>query len=856
MIRREQKDWLLAAFRRWQPWLVTAFVLFVLSLMYEALHGLMKELSYAALIKAVGDTRPAAIALALAATALSYTALTGYDHASLRFVGVRLPYRIVARTAFIAYALANTVGLGVVTGGAVRMRLYGAAGVEAGAISRAIAFNAAAFGIGITAVGAVALLWGASAVAPIAHLPVLALQAVAAAAVLATAMLLWLCFQGRTLNWRNGISLRLPSGPLAVEQLLVSAVDIVASAAVLWCLLPSGTIGFPAFVGFFAIATVLGIISHVPGGLGVFEAVMLVALGGAVPTDRLAGALLLYRLSYHVLPLLLALALLIASELKRGAVAPVTRAVVSLSPVLLAAQTLIVGVFLLATGVTPATVTATDLLSLDVPLPLVEAAHFLGSVAGLALLFVARGMLQRLDAAWWAGLLLATLSFVLALPRGLSIQEAIIIGLLVAALALSRSQFTRRASLLAQRFSGGWLAAVASILLVLAGLLLFAYRDVEYRHALWWQFELDGHAPRALRAMVAMALIVMVFSLRLLMRPPLPPLVRPDREALAQAVRVIEDQDFADAGLALTGDKPLLFSDSGKAFIMFGRRGRSWVALFDPVGPREEWPELVWAFIERARDSASRPSFYQVRPQNLPIYLDAGLNVFKLGEEAQVLLPDFSLKGSSRARLRSGFNRAEREDLRFEVIAADQVGTVIGELRTISDAWLAEHHTAEKGFSLGAFDADYLQRQPVAIIRKDQRAVAFASLLTTGRKVEASVDLMRHLPDAPKGAMDFLFVKLLLHFQAEGYQRFSFGMAPLSGMASHALASNWHRFGGLLFAHGEHFYNFQGLRAFKEKFDPVWEARYLASPGSAAPLVVLSDIAMLISGGLRGVVAK
>ena len=856
VISRERKAWLLASFRRWQPWLVTGFVLFVVSLLYEALHGLMAELSYAELVGAVADTPTSAIAMALVATAISYAALTGYDHASLRFVGAVVPYRIVARTAFIAYALANTVGLGVLTGGAVRMRMYGAAGVEAGAISRAIAFNAGAFGIGITAVGAVALLWGAAAVAPIAHLPVGVLQAVAAATVLATALLIWLCFRGRTLTWREGLTLRLPSGPLAVEQLVVSAVDIVASAAVLWCLLPGGSIGFPAFVGFFAIATVLGIISHVPGGLGVFEAIMLVALGGAVPTDRLAGALLLYRLTYHVLPLLLALALLIATELRRGAAAPVTRAVVSLSPVLLAAQTLIVGVFLLATGVTPATVTATDLLSLEVPLPLVEAAHFLGSIAGLALLFVARGMLQRLDAAWWAGLGLAGASLVFALPRGLSIQEVTIIGLLVAALALSRSQFTRRASLFAQRFSGGWLAAVASILAVLTGLLLFAYRDVEYRHELWWEFEIDGHAPRALRALVAMALITLGFALRQLLRPPLPPLVLPDATALSQAMTVIADQDHADAGLALTGDKPLLFSESGRAFIMFGRRNRSWVALFDPVGPREEWPELVWAFIERARDSASRPSFYQVRPQSLPIYLDAGLNVFKLGEEAYVPLPDFSLKGRNRGNLRTGYNRAEREGLQFEVIAADDVAARIPELRAISDAWLGAHNTAEKGFSLGTFDPAYLGRQPVAIIRQEGRAVAFASLMTTERKVEASVDLMRHLPDAPKGAMDFLFVKLLSHFQAEGYQRFSLGMAPLSGMADHTLASNWHRFGGLLFAHGEHFYNFQGLRNFKEKFDPVWEPRYLASPGGVAPLLVLSDIALLISGGLKGMVSK
>jgi len=174
----------------------------------------------------------------------------------------------------------------------------------------------------------------------------------------------------------------------------------------------------------------------------------------------------------------------------------------------------------------------------------------------------------------------------------------------------------------------------------------------------------------------------------------------------------------------------------------------------------------------------------------------------------------------------------------------------------VSDAWLSEQDTAEKGFSLGSFSAPYLQRMPVAVVRANARVVAFASLLTTDLTAEVSIDLMRHVPDAPNGTMDFLFAKLLLHLQSHGYQRFGLGMAPLSGMAEHALAPRWHRVGRLLFTHGENFYNFQGLRAFKEKFAPQWEARYLAAPGGITPLFVLADVAALISGGLRGVITK
>ena len=184
------------------------------------------------------------------------------------------------------------------------------------------------------------------------------------------------------------------------------------------------------------------------------------------------------------------------------------------------------------------------------------------------------------------------------------------------------------------------------------------------------------------------------------------------------------------------------------------------------------------------------------------------------------------------------------------------VGAILGDMRRISDGWLAQHNTREKSFSLGSFKPEYLTHLPVALVRRGDVPVAFANLLCTDLRREASVDLMRYAPDAPKGAMDYLFVKLMLHFQAEGYERFGLGMAPFSGLVQHPLAPRWHRLGSLVFGLGEHFYNFQGLRSFKEKFNPVWEPRYLCSPGGLSPLLALADIAALTSGGIKGVIWK
>jgi phosphatidylglycerol lysyltransferase len=115
---------------------------------------------------------------------------------------------------------------------------------------------------------------------------------------------------------------------------------------------------------------------------------------------------------------------------------------------------------------------------------------------------------------------------------------------------------------------------------------------------------------------------------------------------------------------------------------------------------------------------------------------------------------------------------------------------------------------------------------------------------------------MRYRTDAPKGVMEFLFAELMLWGRDQGYQWFSLGMAPLSGFEHHRLAPLWHRLGAFLFRHGEHFYNFQGLRGFKDKLDPEWEPRYLAAAGGLATPLVLTRIAALVSGRAAGVVTR
>jgi phosphatidylglycerol lysyltransferase len=104
--------------------------------------------------------------------------------------------------------------------------------------------------------------------------------------------------------------------------------------------------------------------------------------------------------------------------------------------------------------------------------------------------------------------------------------------------------------------------------------------------------------------------------------------------------------------------------------------------------------------------------------------------------------------------------------------------------------------------------------------------------------------------------MEVLFARLLMHFKQEGYKWFSLGMAPLAGLSGNPAAPIWHRVGRAAYDHGEAFYNFRGLRAFKNKFDPIWTARYMAVASGLSPLLAIADVTVLIGGGIRGVISK
>jgi phosphatidylglycerol lysyltransferase len=527
-----------------------------------------------------------------------------------------------------------------------------------------------------------------------------------------------------------------------------------------------------------------------------------------------------------------------------------------LVPPFMAALVFVAGVILLISGAAPEAGWRLEILEGIVPLPVLEVSHILGSLIGLVLLILARGLYRRLDTAWYISAAALASGVVVSMIKGLDYEEAGIVASILAILLSCRREFYRRARIADLRISFGWLLAIVAVLGGIVWLTLFTTKHVEFSSELWWQFTFSEDAPRSLRATFLLVIIVVGFGLSQLLGPASARPHLPTDEELDLARRLLGRAEQPEANLVLLRDKALLFNDARTAFIMYAVRGRTIVALGDPVGPAEEAPELIWRFREMCDRLGSRPAFYQVSADTLPYYLDVGLSPIKVGEEARVMLADFSLDQPGRKDLRYAMRRAEREGLVFQMIPRNETGDIIAALKPVSNAWLATRNTAEKRFSVGAFDPDYLSEFDIAVVRVNGRVTAFANLWKAAGNRAAAVDLMRFESGVSPYTMEFLITSLILWCKEQGFAWLGLGMAPLSGLAGRDLAPIWQRLGALVFQAGERFYNFRGLRLFKDKFKPTWEPRYLACQGGLAPVRILSDTAALVAGSIRGVWIK
>jgi phosphatidylglycerol lysyltransferase len=282
-----------------------------------ALYHLLHDISYRGLIDGLASMSSWVIIAALAATAVDFVVLSANDFGALRYARANPPVTSTLMASFCGYALGNFIGFGALSGGAVRYRIYRAAGVSPGKIARITIYIATAFGIGAAQIIGLGLAFRAREIAQLYGIPYEPLRLIAALILAATAAVLIGCALGRRSFRLGPLTIELPSSGLVLVQIAATMVDIVVAAGTLWVLLPASGVDFPTFVVIYTAALSLGVLSHTPGGIGVFDAAVLYAIGTQGSANAVAAALVIYRAIYYLLPFAIAAVLLAVSELRR-----------------------------------------------------------------------------------------------------------------------------------------------------------------------------------------------------------------------------------------------------------------------------------------------------------------------------------------------------------------------------------------------------------------------------------------------------------------------------------------------------------------------------------------------------------
>lgn len=730
----------------------------------------------------------------------------------------------------VSFAWSNFLTLGPLAGPAIRFWLYRPSvdrlqDLHAGVLTVTIAFVS-----GLIGWTAAVLLFG--------HLPFAIIAAAALAIVLLVAYIARAA-AGRIerLSELAAVSAR------TVELGVVGWLDwLLAVVAFVACVRATGAlVALPSIVSSFFQGQAVGLASLIPGGFGTSDAVWIAKLPMAKSVA--AAALMAYRLIYYIAPWAVASLLLLAWATRRSAQR------VEVARRIVAGLVAAAGVLMILSSASPALHARLVLLERFMPLPLVEAGHLTASFAGVVLLVLARGLARGYRTAFRATLALLLLAAGASILKGLDWEESVILGT-VALAASSQAPLFDRAS-------RGDLFEGADLTVAFAALALFvAFGSVSHHVSTltverWTAVGYRLQAARFVRAAASMLFGVTAASLYVLMRPRVefePPEEREIQDAL----------DFnasfgtgTNALMVATRDKSI-FAVPDLGFCLYRTIG-PYVAIFsDPVVRQpQERAAFLDALLERAADLDRRPLFYQVSLDWIPLLHDRGYHFFKLGEEAQVHLDRVTIEGHEGKMTRQIIRRGERDGVEFRVIAPYEIRGLLPELREISDDWLRAKGVYERQFSMGAFDEQYLLRFRCAIVQTrgpDRRILAFANLLEGPRREELSVDLMRSRSDGPR-VMDFLIVSLFLMGKKSGYRRFNLGMAPLASVGVERGAHVRERLARVIFQRGEQWYNFQGVRFYKQKFDPEWVPRYLAYQSAWEWPVATASVSALIAGG-------
>ncbi len=568
-------------------------------------------------------------------TVLSYGLLTFYDKLATIYAGHPLGFARTAFASFCAYALAHNLGFAAVSGAAVRYRLYAHWGLTTLQIGKVVAFSSLTFGLGGMSLGGIILFTEPRAVPYFGEvLPHWALYLAGAAMWAVVAIYVVLASMFPIIHVR-GREIELPGWRMALAQVALATADVSLTASIFYVLLPHGLgLSWVHFLAVYLGSYAAGLVSNVPGGLGVFDTAMLLGLKEAhIAAPTVLGAIAVFRLFYYVIPLFIAGAMFAGNEVlvsrKRLMDGPAVpgQARWSEPDLAVAASTggvAICGAMLLSIGVLD---THPDYSWIDPEFASFasSAGQYVPSLIGTALIMLAVGLSQRVTLAWGATIaaLLAGAS-VTALQREPAFVPAI---LTLAALSIApfRDAYYRAARLFSHPLRTGTVVPVLALLFSVVWLASFEPHVRNLAQSSWWAVVLSREAPAPIRLAVGLAVLLALTALWGVIRP---------GRVRAEPWNAETRLRYAALGALPPPEADgLVMGEAAKSGIPFRRVGRVLLGLGDPAGVESDRVSAIWRLRDLAQQEGCDAAVWRAGEAFLKVYQDLGLTAVPLGPD-------------------------------------------------------------------------------------------------------------------------------------------------------------------------------------------------------------------------------
>ncbi|MGX7148761.1 bifunctional lysylphosphatidylglycerol flippase/synthetase MprF [Enterococcus ureasiticus] len=583
----------------------------------------------------------------------------------------------------------------------------------------------------------------------------------------------------------------------------------------------------------FIAASVIGIVSMIPGELGSFDIMMIIGLSAlGINREVVVAWILLYRLFYYIVPFIIGAVFFVKnlSHSLNSRYSGIPRELTTdLAHKFVVFLMYFSGIMIVLSATIPEAFSQFDWLKKLNPLSFHIITQLPAILLGFLLLIMGRGVAARVKRAYLPTIGLILITLIYTFIKDFSWGIIIFLGFLLIIIVFSKRELFREQLVYSWEMItvDGIIFLALTILYVVIGvynLPTFPHRNHHFISFFFFPSEkiwLSGFMGILLVTLFSYLFIRYLEGKRYKMGTKL------DESRALTLLNTYGGN--TDSQLIFLEDKDMfIYTDQNgedTVLLQFKTLNNKCIVMGDPSGKKEDFSVAMEQFINEADRWGYLPVFYEASEEIVMFLHEFGYDFIKMGEEAHVDLPNFTLSGKKMKSQRAVMNRFTKENYRFEVLQPPFSKDLMQELRKVSDEWLGSRK--EKGFSLGFFSESYLQRGKIAVAKnQEDRIVAFANIIPTYTKEEGTIDLMRYSKEAPSGVMDYLFISLFNYMNDEGFTYFNLGMAPLSNVGKSKKSFIQERIAYLVYEFGSRFYSFQGLRDYKDKYAAEWVSRY------------------------------